>query len=347
LETVQTLRRGRFDLVALDEAHRIKNWRSGVSKAVRELNAGFRWAMTGTPLENRLEDVFSIFGFVKPDLFSSQTYVHNQIQSVIKPFFLRRRKEDVLLDLPSLVENPVWLRLEDEQRKSYNELEKKGVLELFGRGEALTAHSIIVLLGKLKQVCNRCPRTGESSKLAWLRDSLVNIVAENDKVLIFTQYTDDQFAGADWLERELANFGALNFSTASTDKKKKTLLEAFSQKPEHKVFIGHPRTAGLGLNELVVANYVVHFDHWWNPAVMNQATARAHRPGQKKTVFVYDLWVEDTYEEIIFELLNRKQSLYDEVIDSMSTGREPESMAFEVMARLFTKYNLEVGSRAP
>jgi SNF2 family DNA or RNA helicase len=102
------------------------------------------------------------------------------------------------------------------------------------------------------------------------------------------------------------------------------------------------------LNELVVANYVVHFDHWWNPAVMNQATARAHRRGQTKTVFAYDLWVEETYEEIIFKLLGRKQNLYNEVIDSMSVQREPEAnLAFAVADTLFAKYGLKPVQRAP
>jgi hypothetical protein len=116
----------------------------------------------------------------------------------------------------------------------------------------------------------------------------------------------------------------------------------FKDRPEHKVFIGHPRTAGLGLNELVVANYVVHFDHWWNPAVMNQATARAHRPGQMKTVFAYHLWVEQTYEESIFKHLFQKQTLYDRVVDSMSVGKEGfGALFFAVADDLFAKYGLK------
>ena len=102
-----------------------------------------------------------------------------------------------------------------------------------------------------------------------------------------------------------------------------------------------------GLNELVVANYVVHFDHSWNPAVMNQATARAHRPGQTKTVFAYDLWVEDTYEEIIFKLLERKQELYNAVIDSMSAERDAVSLAFAVADTFFAKYDLKPVQQKP
>lgn len=342
IDHVLVSRKGGFDLVVLDEAQRVKNWSSGVTRAVRTLRATYRWGLSGTPLENNTEELWTILNVLKPDISVGKLDWSEGIRSVLRPMFLRRRKQDVLTDLPPLVQNPVWLRLEDEQRKSYDELEQKGVLELHAKGETITAQLIIVLLNKLKQVCNRCPRSGESSKLAWLRDSLENIAAEDDKVLVFSQYTDERFAGADWLEKELADFGTLNYSNATSDKQRKALLAAFKEKSEHKVFVGHPKTAGLGLNELVVANYVVHFDHWWNPAVMNQATARAHRPGQMKTVFAYDLWIQDTYEESIFKLLEQKQGLYDEVVDSMSVERKPEdNLAFAVADTLFSKYGLK------
>jgi SNF2 family DNA or RNA helicase len=343
---VSVSRKGGFDLVALDEAQRVKTWSTGITRAVRSLRATYRWGLTGTPLENNTDELWTILNVLKPELSELQRAGlldwSEGIRSVLRPMFLRRRKQDVLTDLPPLVQNPVWLRLEDEQRKSYDELEREGVLELHAKGETITAQIIIVLLNKLKQVCNRCPQSGESSKLAWLRDSLEDIAAGGDKVLVFSQYTDERFAGADWIEKELADFGALNYSKAASDRQRKALLAAFKEKPEHKVFVGHPKTAGLGLNELVVANYVVHFDHWWNPAVMNQATARAHRPGQTKTVFAYDLWVQDTYEEIIFNLLERKQGLYNEVVDSMSVERKPEgNLAFVVADTLFAKYGLK------
>jgi len=342
LESVLALRKGGFDLIALDEAQRVKNRSSGITRAVRELLATYRWGLSGTPLENNTDELWTILNVLKPDISQHPLDWSQGIQSVLRPMFLRRRKQDVLPDLPPLVQNPVWLRLEDEQRRSYDQLEERGVLQLYAKGETITAQNIIVLLNKLKQVCNRCPNSGESSKLVWLRDSLEDIAAEGDKALVFSQYSDQRFAGADWLEKELVDFGALNYSKATSDTKRKALLTAFTEKSEHKVFLSHPKTAGLGLNELVVANYVVHFDHWWNPAVMNQATARAHRPGQTKTVFAYDLWVEDTYEDIIFKLLERKQSLYNEVIDSMSAEREPsESLAFAVADILFAKFGLK------
>jgi SNF2 family DNA or RNA helicase len=251
LEDVITMRKGGFDLIVLDEAQRVKNWNSGVTRAVRELRATYRWGLTGTPLENNGDELWTILNVLKPDISKSRIDWSDGIQGVLKPMFLRRRKEDVLTDLPPLVQNPVWLRLEDEQRRSYDQLEREGVLELHAKGETITAQSIIVLLNKLKQVCNRCPKSGESSKLVWLRESLENITAEGDKALVFSQYTDERFAGADWLEQELADFGALNYSKASSDGKRKALLTAFKERVEHKVFVGHPKTAGLGLNELV------------------------------------------------------------------------------------------------
>ena len=351
-DNVLISRKGGFDLVVLDEAQRVKNWSAGITRAVRSLRATYRWGLTGTPLENNTDELWTILNVLKPELSELQRAGlldwSGGIRSVLRPMFLRRRKQDVLTDLPPLVKKDQWLALDDEQRKSYDELEQRGVLELHAKGETITAQIIIVLLNKLKQVCNRCPRTGASSKIVWLRERLETVVAEGDKALIFSQYTDERFAGADWLEKELAGFGALNYSNATSDKQRKALLAAFKEKPEHKVFVGHPKTAGLGLNELVVANYVVHFDHWWNPAVMNQATARAHRPGQTKTVFAYDLWVQDTYEEIISKRLEQKQGLYNEVVDSMSVERKPEdNLAFAVADTLFAKYGLKPIQRKP
>jgi superfamily II DNA or RNA helicase len=346
LEDVQVLRKGRFDLVVVDEAQRIKNRSAGVSQAVREVRAGRRWGLTGTPLENRLDDVLAIFDFIKPELFPAGDYHATAVQSGIKPFFLRRRKQDVLTELPPLVEHLVWLQMEDEQRRSYEEMEKTGVLELHAKGETLTAQSVIVLINRLKQICNRCPRTGESAKLIWLRERLEEIVAEGDKVLVFTQYKVARLPGTEWLEQELAEFGVLNFSGATSETKRTQILSAFKEDATKRIFVGHPKTAGLGLNELIAANYVVHFDHWWNPAVMNQATARAHRPGQTKTVFAYDLWMEGTYEDDIYQILKEKQGLYDQVVDSISARREVDgSLAFAMANRLFQKYGLKPSPR--
>lgn len=345
IEDVLRLRPKGFSLALVDEAQKIKSQSTGMSRAIRRVTATYKWGLSGTPLENRLEDVFGIFAFLKPGLFRAETYYASQVNQLIAPYFLRRRKQDVLPDLPDLNEEIVWLRLEGEQRESYDRLERECVLELHDKGkESITAQSILVLLGKLKQICNRCPNSGNSSKLDWLNDSLESLTSEGDKALVFTHLRQAEIGGADWLEEQLSEFAPLNYGQATSDSKKGRLLQAFQEVAHHKVFIGHPKTVGLGLNELVAANYVIHFDHWWNPATTNQATARAHRPGQKKKVFVYHLWVEGTVEEMIMNKLKEKQKLYDEVIDSLSTelsSSDLSDVAFGVWDELETKYGLK------
>jgi len=326
-----------FGLVVLDEAQRIKNRDAGVSKAARALDARYKWALTGTPLENKLDDLGSIFAFAKPGLFPNREISPNEAKMLIQNYFLRRKKQDVLKDLPAKEENPVWLRLDDEQQKTYDRMERERVVTLHEQGKQITAFNILTLIRELQKICNRDPRSGESIKLAWLLENLDEMAEEGNKVLVFCQYREEQFGGSEWLHRELAEYGALNYADADTDRKRADLLNHFKNDPMARVFIGNPRTAGLGLNELVAANYVVHFDHWWNPAVTNQATDRAHRPGQKKDVIVYHFWVEDTIEDLVRQKTVAKQELYDDVIDSLST-QPPDEVLFEVYDELLKKH---------
>jgi len=330
----------KFDLVILDEAARIKNPTTGVAKEVRKLKASYRWGLTGTPIENKLDELVAIYAFLRPGLLKYEGITPASAKKAIKPFFLRRRRADVLKDLPEKHELPVDLRFEDDQRQTYEQMEREGVLHLHEKGETITAFNILTLITELKKICNRDRITGESVKLMWLRDKFEGgMLDEGNKVLVFTQYRQEDFGGAEWLERELSEYGALNYGQPTSDLKRQALLHAFSTDNTKKVFIGHPRTAGVGLNELVVANYVIHFDHWWNPATANQATARAHRPGQKKDVFVYHLWVEDTIEEMIQRKLEEKQLLYDTVIDSLSSEVKDE-MLFDIYDDLLAKYGI-------
>jgi len=246
----------------------------------------------------------------------------------------------VLKDLPEKHEFPVYLRFEDSQMRTYQQMERDRVLHLYEKGETITAGNILILISELKKICNRDRITGESVKLAWLRENLEDMLAGGDKVLVFTQYRQENFGGSEWLERELSEYGALNYGRATSDSKRRDLLRTFSVDNTKKVFIGHPRTAGVGLNELIAVNYVVHFDHWWNTATANQATDRAHRPGQNKEVFVYHLWVEDTIEETIQRKLEEKQLLYDTVIDSLSRELKNE-MLFDIYDDLLAKYGIQ------
>jgi SNF2 family DNA or RNA helicase len=336
-EWLCTSNRASFDLAILDEAQRIKNRSSGMSQAVRSLDCRYKWALTGTPIENRISELASIFAFLKPGVFPGYEVSPNHAKRLIAPYFLRRRKEDVLTDLPAKEEFPVWLRLGEEQQNTYDKMERDGVVALQQQGKTITAQSIVTLIGELRKICNRDPVTGASAKLDWLRENLADVCESGDKVLVFTQYRQAEFGGSDWLQRELSDYGTLNYSEGQTDKHKEQILTAFERDPEKRIFIGHPRTAGLGLNQLVAANYVVHYDHWWNPAVTNQATARAHRPKQTKRVFVYHLWVVDTIEKLILDRTMEKQRLYDDVIDSLSVELSGDVL-FDIYDDLLKKH---------
>jgi len=331
--------KNKFDLVILDETQRIKNPGTGITKAVRKLDASYRWGLSGTPIENKLDELVAIYAFLRPGLLKYAGLTPAAAKTAIQPFFLRRRKADVLKDLPEKHEFPVYLRFEDAQKHTYQQMEREHVLHLHEKGETITAGNILVLISELKKICNRDRITGESAKLMWLLENLEDVIAEGDKALVFTQYRQEDFGGSEWLEKELSKYGALNYGRATSDSKRKALLRAFTTDNTKKTLIGNPRTAGVGLNELVAANYVIHFDHWWNPAVANQATDRAHRPGQTKDVFVYHLWVENTIEEMIQRKLEKKQLLYDTVIDSLSSEVKDE-MLFDIYDDLLAKYGI-------
>jgi superfamily II DNA or RNA helicase len=339
----------KFDLAVLDEAQHIKNRDRGRSKAARKLHVQRKWVLTGTPVETKLEELAAIFAFLKPGVFPNREVSPDEAKRLIKDYFLRRRKEDVLKDLPEKEEYPVPLHLSEEQQSTYDQMEHERVVELHKQGKRITAFNILTLIQELKKICNRDPRTGESVKLEWLLDNIEEMTEDGNKALIFCQYREEQFGGTDWLHRELMDYGALNYADADTDRKRAAILSRFKEDTTARVFIGNPRTAGVGLNELVAANYVVHFDHWWNPAVTNQATDRAHRPGQTRPVVVYHFWVEDTIEEqLILQKTLARQRLYDEVVDSLST-QPPEEVLFDVYDDLLKKHGftpLGLGKRS-
>jgi HJR/Mrr/RecB family endonuclease len=291
-----------------------------------------------------MSELASIFAFLKPGLFPGHEVLPDYARKLIAPYFLRRRREDVLKDLPEKEEFPVWLRLGEAQQRTYDRMEKDRVVALQRQGAEISAHSIVTLIGELKKICNRDPLTGTSAKIEWLKENAPDICESGDKILVFTQYRQAQFGGTDWLAEELCDFGPLSYAEATTDRRRRELLTRFETDPTKCIFLGHPRTAGLGLNQLVVANYVVHFDHWWNPAVTNQATARAHRPRQTKKVFVYHLWVEDTIEELVLQKTLSKQQLYDEVIDSLS-AEITEELLFDIFDDLLVKHGFKASDR--
>lgn len=322
-----------FDLVIADEVQRAKNPNTATYRAIRGIPARRRWGLTGTPLENRLEDVVSVFGFIKPGLFKPSdmlTLSPRTVRERIKPYILRRRKEEALPELPDMIIDTKLLELTDDQRISYDTCENEGVVRL-KRMEDVTVQHVLALIQKLKQICNFDPYSGESAKVEYLLEEfLEEACSNNQKALIFSQYvkTLEQIAVRLKAYNPLVYTGQL--STAQRD----NIEEQFKLKDNYKVLLLSLRAGGVGLN-LTRANYVLHYDRWWNPAVEIQAQARTLRPGQLRDVFVTRLICNNTIEERIEKLLERKKMLFQEVVDELADVRLERVLSEEELFGLF------------
>jgi len=320
-----------FDLVIADEIQKIKNSATATSKAMRSIVTPRRWGLSATPFENRIEELVSVFGFLKPGLLIRDREDARSIREKMSPYFLRRTKEVLKGELPEKQHEIVWLELGPAQRRVYDLAEKQGVVELEQQGERVTVSHVLALLQKLKQICNFEPRTGESVKLDALKERLDEVAQQGSKALVFTQFKDEKF-GVARIKSDLNMPGTLHYTGDLSFSQRERTLNLFDADPSHPLMICTQAAAGLGLN-LTSANYVFHFDHWWNPARTAQAEDRVHRIGQKKTVFVYHFWVKQTVEERIYKILLRKRAEFEEVIGPMSnaegTGLSEEEL-FEV-----------------
>lgn len=336
-----------FDLVIADEVQKIKNPGTGTSQALKRVDAARRWGLSGTPYENRIDDVISIFDFLRPGLLRSEGESFQSVKAKIKPLFLRRTKEVLRHELPKKIQNVVWLQLGNSQREAYDLAEREGIIRLRGEGEHVTVTHVLALLGKLKEICNFDPQTGESIKLDSLTEFIEEVIAEGNKGLVFTQYIG---SGVEPITGGLQKYGVVEYSgRTNTDQKRRVALERFAKDKSSKVLVCTQAAAGLGLN-LTAANYVFHFDHWWNPARTTQAEDRVHRIGQEKPVFVYHLWIKDTVEERIFKILARKRAEFEEVIGGISntegTGLSEDEL-FELFGLKKAPRKREVAAEVP
>lgn len=304
----------KYDLVLLDEIQRIKNPNSATSKAMRNLDPKYRWGLSGTPLENRIEDIISIFRFLKSGLFKTTDEGLNQyrVRERFAPYFLRRRVADVRSELPDKLTERVWLELSRSQRHSYDALRSEAVRRL-SHPDATRMHVFAEING-LKKICNMDIETKESCKRDYLNDQLKIITESGYKALVFSQFPKVTLKE---IEQELSDFRPALYHGGLSSQQRERILESFQAEDIPKVLLMSLKAGSLGIT-LTRANHVFHFDHWWNPAVSRQAEARAYRIGQKNTVFVYELYTIGTIEERILEILTKKQQLFDEVIDELS-----------------------------
>jgi len=304
-----------FDLVVLDEAQRIKNAETATSRAIKAIPRRASWCLTGTPIENRPQDLVSIVSFMKPDLILPADASPEEIRSRIAPYFLRRRKADVLKDLPPKQHFTTRLELSDAQRKAYLTAEEEGTVFLRSLGETVTLQHVLALLTRLKQICNFDPATGESAKLDYLLESLDVLRETGEKALVFSQYTET----LRFLAERLSDYKPLIYSGELSRTQKDAVIRQFKEEEGTTVLLISLQAGGIGLN-LQEASYVFHFDRWWNPAVERQAEDRAYRMGQTRPVLVTRLVTVDTIEERIDEVLSTKQALFNRLIDE--TGHD-------------------------
>lgn len=311
-------RRNLWDLVVLDEAQRIKNRESETSRQVKRVRRLRSWAMTGTPLENRVDDLASILEFVDhQDDGTSRTYVPGRaLVSRLQELQLRRRKTDVLTDLPLKQVITIPLTLPAEQRAAYDRAEKEGLFQLREHGSSIRIEHILELITRLKQLSNRDPVSGESAKLDDIRGRIRILNDEGHRALLFSQYTDSDF-GVAAAATFLKEFNPLVFTGALSNDERSAVIDRFKRDKEHQAMILSLRAGGVGLN-LQDASYVFHMDRWWNPAVERQAEDRTHRIGQQFPVTVIKYTCLNTIEERIEQILAEKQLLFDEFVDDVS-----------------------------
>jgi SNF2 family DNA or RNA helicase len=323
-----------FDAVVLDEAHAIRNAKSGRARASRQMtqHASFRWALTGTPIQNSVDDLCSIFGCLKPDLFRQDEDLDAEtVRNRIRPYFLRRRKQDVFNDLPEKILTDEWLEMDEVQAKAYSELLEAGKDEFRTGRKEFTKMHVFALLRKLTQICNFAPGKSSSPKTEALGDQVEQIVANWKKVLVYSQYIDEGIAK---LEPILRQHGLVKITGSTSQEKRKAAVDRFQSDADVRVFLGSVKAAGEGIT-LTAASYVIHFDHWWNPAVMWQAEDRAHRKGQTETVNVYSYWMRDTIEERIKQKLEQKSLLHKDIIDRLSEEEFDEALTIDDLLDIF------------
>jgi len=335
---IENLLENKFDLLILDESQNIKNINSQTTKAVLLLNAKKRVALSGTPIENNLLELYSLFRFLNPEMFGSvQRFTNNYIVPIQKysdistieelkkkiyPFLLRRVKKEVLEDLPDKIEKLVYVDMNDEHRRFYEE-RRKYYYSLLEKNTSSQGNFdkffVLQAINELRHIVSS-PELGSkkiiSSKKEVLIENVVEAIENNHKVLVFVNYLSSIESICDSLKENKIKYLKMTGQT----KDRQTLVDKFQNDSRYKVFVMTLKTGGVGLN-LVSADTIFIYDPWWNTTVENQAIDRAYRLGQDKTVFAYKMIMRNTIEEKILKLQEIKNKLLDDLIseDNLST----------------------------
>lgn len=331
---IEKLRNYRFELIILDESQNIKNINAQTTKAIMLLNSNHRVALSGTPIENNLSELYSLFRFLNPTMFGSlEDFNYNyanpiqkendkeaieELRKKIYPFILRRIKKEVLKDLPEKIEQTVYIEMNKEHKRFYNErrayyfnMINSTIAE---QGIGKSQFYIFQALNELRMITS-CPEAKDESIVSSKREMLINniadAVANGHKVLVFTNYITSIENICDDLKKR----GIKHLSMTGATKNRQELVDRFQKDSSLKVFVMTLKTGGVGLN-LTSADTIFIYDPWWNKTVENQAVDRAYRLGQDRTVFSYKLILKDSIEEKILKLQEVKSELLDSLISA-------------------------------
>lgn len=334
---LEELSKRKWDILVLDEAQAIKNAGTRQSKAIKAIPAGQRIAMTGTPIENRLSDLWSLFDFLNQGLLGTpkeftafvkrlgeEQLGYGPLKKMVNPFILRRLKTDrsIISDLPEKVEIMEYAPLSKKQKALYMKLVSSLEKEV-REAEGIARKGIILSsIIKLKQICNHPDqylgldnyKKEASGKFEQLQQICETIYEKRERVLVFTQFKELTEPLSEFLTEIFHKKGLVIHGSTSV-KKRSAIVEAFNGEEYIPYMVLSLKAGGVGLN-LTAANHVIHFDRWWNPAVENQATDRAFRIGQKKNVMVYKLVTQGTIEEKIDAMIEEKKRLAGDILSS-------------------------------
>ena len=333
---IEELKKVRFRYVILDEAQYIKNWTTSTAKSAKELKADHRLALTGTPIENHLVDLWAIYDFLAPGFLGKlgefqKNYVRpieegddaalESLRARVRPFIMRRKKEDVATELPPKTEQTIFVQFGKSQLGLYNRILKAAKSEIQGRidevGVEKSQMTILAALTRLRQVATdprllRLPEGSAvppSAKMEAFKELISEVVGSGRKALIFSQFVEMQKLICEALTEMEVEHLWLHGGTKNRDE----LIARFQRDDGPPIFVISLKAGGSGLT-LTQADTVIHYDPWWNPAVEDQATDRAHRIGQEKNVMVYRLVVEHTVEQSMVELGSEKRKIAEQAI---------------------------------
>ena len=301
-----------FDLVILDEVQRIKNIDSTTSLACRRIRRKGSWALSGTPLENSVDDLLAIFRFLAPQLLRPEMS-RDEIHLTMQDHFLRRTKAQVLTELPPIIVRDIRLELGVQQRQVYREVWSERSSRFDQQRGSTRVASMLALLPHLKQICNFEPTTGDSAKWDALQGLLESIEQNGGNVLVFSQYVET----LKWLSDRLTIAHEV-FHGGLSASERDQMIDRFRRRPGPRSMLVSLKAGGVGLN-LQDASTVILFDRWWNPAAEHQAVQRAHRFGKQTPLEVIRFIVEDTVEERIAEILQNKTTLFNAYIEDAPT----------------------------